>query len=267
MTSTSIHKAILSPVEAARRPDAARAIMSPWKWMAVTCLLLGIAGGIRLGREWQFKALAVKNQAPPFRLAELPQSMGTWQANEDSEDQLDKEVARFAGANEHIIRGYLDEKSSEKASALILYGLAGSVYLHTPEICYPSSGFQLVKGPIDREITVPGVKGPVQYRWAIYMKRVGGIRRYEEAYYTFRHNGDWLADVSSRWKRFRYQPGLFKIQIGHQVTSLGENGEGPCETLLAEIVRQLEGRLSAGGSGPADAPAPAAPAPGLKQPD
>jgi hypothetical protein len=225
--------------------------------MAVTCLLLGTSGGLRFLREWQFKALALKNEAAPFHLAELPRTMGTWQATEDSDSQLDPEVARFAGASDHIVRGYLDEKTGEKASSLVLYGLANEVFPHTPERCYPAAGYQLVKGPLDRTIKVPGVKDPVHYGWAIYMKRVNGTSRYEEAYYAFRHNGDWLRDVSDRWKLFRYQPGLFKVQIVHpsSISGLSENGEGPCESLLAEIIRQMNSRLSAGGPVPTDAPA------------
>ena len=91
--------------------------------MAVTCLLLGLSGGIRFWREWQFSALAVESAACPFPLAELPRTMGKWQATEDSEVQLDPEVVRFAGASEHIMRTYLDEKTGEQASVLALYGL------------------------------------------------------------------------------------------------------------------------------------------------
>jgi Protein of unknown function (DUF3485) len=255
MTSTTIRPLIGLPIETPRRPAAARAAMSPWMWMAVTCLLLGISGGIRVWRDWQFATLAGKSEPAPFPLAELPRTLGTWQAGAGEDTQLDPGVARFAGASDHIVRGYLDEKTGEKASNLVLYGLAWKVFAHTPEACYPAAGYQLVKGPIDRSIAVPGVEGPVRYRWAIYMKRVGGISRYEESYYTFRHNGEWLPDVADRWKLFRYQPGLFKIQIQHPVSSLSENGEGPCESLLVENVRQISSRLSAAGRGPTGAPA------------
>ena len=178
--------------------------------------------------------------------------------NQGSEGFLDPSVARTAGASQHIIRDYLDEKSGEKASALIVYGLGVTVHLHTPEVCYPAAGYQLVKGPIVRSISVPGVKGPVRYRWAIYSKREGGITRYEEAYFTFLHDGNWVSDAADRWKLFRYHPGLFKVQISHTGASLSENGEGPCQALLAELVREINDRVSAGGSGTDKAATPTA---------
>ena len=89
----------------------------------------------------------------------------------------------------------VDEKSGEKASVLVLYGLAITV-LPTPRRCAirpPATSSSRARSTAS--IKVPGVKEPVHYRWAIYTKRVGGVNRYEEAYYTFLHDGDWLPDV------------------------------------------------------------------------
>jgi hypothetical protein len=233
------------PTDDSRPMAPHRAVMSPWRWLAVTCLLLGVSGGLRFWREQQFAALAARSETCPFPLAQLPRVMGTWRAAEGSEVQLDPEVALFAGATDHIVRDYVDERSGERASVLILYGLGHQVSPHTPDLCYPAAGYQTVKGPIDHAITVTDVQGPVRYRWAIYTKREAGrIGRYEEAYVTFLHRGDWLPEsASSRWKMFRYDPGLFKVQISHTVSGLSENGEGPCEDLLREIVRQINNQL------------------------
>lgn len=262
MTSMPIQPLITAPREAAQSKARTRAVMSPWTWMAVTCLLLGISGGIRYWREWQFSALAVESAACPFPLVELSREMGTWQATDDSEIQLDPEVAKFAGASEHIIRNYMDLKSGEQATALTLYGPCTMVYLHTPEACYPGAGYKLFRGPVDLSMEVPGLKGPLRYRWAIYAKRVGGINRYEEVYYTFLHHGDWLPDVSDRWKTFRYYPGMFKVQISHPISgSLPQAGEGPIPPLLAEFARQISRRLAPDGPGaPATTVATASPA-------
>ncbi|MHB1558610.1 MAG: exosortase-associated EpsI family protein [Isosphaeraceae bacterium] len=223
--------------------------MSPWVWMAVTCLLLGAFGGFRLWREWRFYSLATRSAAPPFHLADLPRTIGTWQGSESPENQLDPEVARFAGASEHIMRGFIDEKSGERASALVLYGLATSVYMHTPDACYPAAGFQLSKGPEEYKVDVPWLKSPLRFRWAIYSKRIAGVTRYEETYFAFRHDGEWLPDTTGRWKTFRYQPGMFKLQISHPLSSLSESGEtGPCVELLKEIARQIEARLQRPGA-------------------
>jgi Protein of unknown function (DUF3485) len=252
------------PSDAPRQTVTPRAVRSPWVWMTVTCLILGISGGIRFWRERQFTTLAVESEASPFPLRQLPGVLGTWQVIEGSQVPLDPEIARIAGSSDHIQRRYLEEKTGEQAWTLILYGLAAQVFGHTPDACYPSAGYQLIKGPLDRSITVPGVKDPVRYHWAIYAKRDGALSRYEESFFTFRYNGEWVPDVSNRWKQFRYHPGLFKVQIARAVTTLNEPGESPGESLLIEIVRQINDRLSPGASGRDDSPSPTAL--GLKSP-
>jgi hypothetical protein len=244
MTSMSVRPLLSVPADGARPKAPARAIMSPWRWAVVTCVLLGISAGFRYWREWQFAALAARSEACPFPLAELPRAMGTWRAAERAETKLDPEVARFAGASDHVVREYIDEKTGEQASVLVLYGLGYLVSPHTPNLCYTAAGYRAVRGPIDGSIAVPGLKDPVHYRWAIYTKRTGHLSRYEETYVTFLHRGDWLPDAASaRWKMFRYDPGLFKVQIARDVSGLSESGKGPCEDLLKEIAAHINGRL------------------------
>jgi hypothetical protein len=212
--------------------------------MVVACLLLGASGGVRFWREWQFASLAADNATPSFHLQELPRAMGDWRSEEGSDGQLDPEVARIAGSSDHIVRNYLNEKSGDQISALVIYGLSTLVHGHTPAVCYPAAGYQLVQGPIDREITVPGVEAPVRYRWGIYMKRVGGIGRYEESYHTFLYNGQWMPDASDQWKSFRYHPGMFKIQLSRPVMGLSDEIHQPSEALLGALVREIDTRVS-----------------------
>lgn len=259
MTSMSLRPLMGSPTEAPARAAKPRAVVSPWVWMAVTCLLLGLSGGLRMWREWTFSSLAVESSACPFPLEELPRAMGSWQATDSADVQLDPEVLRFAGASEHIVRNYVDQKTGEQASALVLYGLGTQVYGHVPEICYPAAGYQLFRGPIDDTMKVEGIDAPVHYRWAVYAKRVGGLVRYEEVYHAFLHHGDWLSDAEPRWKQFRRYPGLFKIQIAHAVAGLGEDGKvGPCVPLLTSFIQQISRRAAPGGASPATPTAGAA---------
>ena len=91
----------------------------------------------------------------------------------------------MAGSSDTIVRNYVNQKTGDAMSGLVLYGASHKVFAHTPEICYPAAGYQLFLGPIDREIPagfVPGLKVPMRYRWAIYTKKVGGIGIYEETY-------------------------------------------------------------------------------------
>jgi Protein of unknown function (DUF3485) len=229
----------------------AKVSSSPWLWMAVACLLLGISGGIRFWREWQFGALAAETDRSPFSLGDLPRIIGNWESKAVDDGKLDDQVARIAGSKDNIVRTYLDKKSGDQNSALAIYGRAESVFAHSPDVCYPSAGYQKVRGPVDREMTVPGVKGTVRYRWAIYMRRKGGIGEYQETYHTFYFNGEWLADAADRWKLFRYHPSMFRVLLERPVSGLSDEVYRPSEELLGEFVKEISGRLSRDGAGKA----------------
>jgi hypothetical protein len=212
--------------------------------MVLTCLLLGLSGGIRFWRDWQFRTLAEAGAVCPFPLNELPTRLGRWQWVEGAQAQLDPEVARVAGSSDHVIREYASEPGGERVEAFILYGLASVVFAHTPEFCYPGHGYRQVMGPEVRQLAIPGLATPVQCRWAVYSKKVGGVERYDVVYWTFLHNGLWLPDIANRWKSFRYHPGAFKIQLQRTVSDLAPE-DRPSEALLAELVQAITSRISA----------------------
>jgi Protein of unknown function (DUF3485) len=229
----------------------AKVSSSPWLWMAVACLLLGISGGIRFWREWQFAALAAVNNRSPFPLSDLPRMIGNWESKAGDDGKLDDKVARIAGSKDNMVRTYLDKKNDDKISALAIFGRSDTVFSHSPDVCYPSAGYQLVRGPVDREMTVPGVKGTVRYRWAIYMKRIAGVGLYQETYHTFYFDGEWLADAADRWKSFRYHPSMFRVLLERNISGLSSEAYRPSEELLGEFVKEISERVSRDGAGKA----------------
>jgi hypothetical protein len=222
-------------------PNTSRA-KSPWFWFVVTAALLLVSGGVRVWRDWQFNSIADQSAACPFPLNEIPTALGRWHAIEGSDAKLDPETARTAGSSDHLIRTYQND-DGETVVVLVLYGLAREVFAHTAEICYPSAGYKVAHDLQDTELTVPGLNAPVPVRSVVFSKTTAGISRYEEVVSTFRHGGKWVPDVGSRWKVFRYQPGMFKIQVQRQVDSFSPE-TSPSRSLIADLVLTIENRLS-----------------------
>ncbi len=177
--------------------------------------------------------------------------------DEGTEAPLDPQIARLAGASDHVTRQYTNTKTGETAVVLVVYGLASVVSLHTPEVCYPAAGFTAVatESAGDHEIKIPGVDKTAIYRQVFYSKSLAGHTEYSEAVYSFRHAGDWLPNAVTRWKSFRYRPGVFKVQIGRTVTDLTtENSPGA--ELLGEFMREIELRLASDAKAPDSAIGP-----------
>jgi len=178
-------------------------------------------------------------------LNEFPKVLGSWYVDEKSELELDPEIARIAGANSYVLRSYIDRESGAVVLALILYGPADSVFGHSPEICYPASGYKPV-GPPPEDHEFPADSSspfPVRFRSAFFSKNVGATTRYEEVYYTFYHNQKWLPEVANQWKLFRYHPGMFKVLLQRQTTDLSVENS-PTESLLKKIVREVNVRMA-----------------------
>jgi hypothetical protein len=272
MTSMTM-RPLLGPSTPDAKPAAVKTSpKSLWVGMATTCLLLGISAGFRFWREWQFHALANASATCPFPLKDLPERLGTWHRVEGSESQLEPEVALTAGSSDHIICEYVDEKNGERVSALVLYGLAETVFAHTPDSCYPGQGYRAVVEPEDRRVVIPGMKTPVQCRAAVYAKKDGSVIRYEEVYYTFFHNREWIPDLESRWKSFRYHPSTFKIQLQRRVSAIGFE-DSSSEALLGVLAQYIDERTKANPDGgttntraPAQVPPPTTPVPSDARP-
>jgi Protein of unknown function (DUF3485) len=235
-------------VEADAPPPNANKVQR--NWLVMACLLLSISGGIRYWREWQFWGLAAETKTSPFPLKEIPADLGTWHAT-GAEAHLDAETLRLAGSSDHILRAYTDSKSHETVSLLVVYGLAQSVFGHTPEVCYPSSGYQAVGKPVDHEFSLPGSATPVHFRSRYFTKTVASVMQSNEVFWSFWHAGSWLPDVANRWKLFRSSPALFKIQVQGEVTGISSD-HPPVESLIKELVREINTRRERATAAPAN---------------
>jgi hypothetical protein len=211
--------------------------------MIVPCLLLATSGGVRFWRERQFETIARENEKCPFALDEVPKVLGTWHMDERASPKLAPDIARIAGADAHVLRNYIDQKSGAAVLVLILYGPARSVFAHSPEVCYPANGYQPVAPAVDHQFVDSTSRFPVRFRSAFFSKNVGATTRYEEVYYAFLHNEQWLPEVANQWKLFRYHPGMFKVLLQRPTTDLSTE-KSPTESLLREIVREVNLRIA-----------------------
>jgi hypothetical protein len=238
-----------SPGELSKLLAAARANR---RWMVTACVMLGLSGAVRYWRDLQFQSIQSQGKDSPFPLKDIPNVLGSWRALEGTEAVLDPEIARVAGSTDHVIRTYADDKTGERITVLVLYGPADAVWGHTPDVCYPASGFKTLIPPRETQIPLEDSSRSVTFREGLFGKPQGEGNEFHEVYYSFLNAGEWRPDMADRWKRFRYFPGMFKIQIERRVKSVGlENSPSP--SLLASLVKEIERR-----SNPAEAASPEA---------
>lgn len=217
------------------------AAKSNGRWILIACVLLGLSGAVRHWRSLQFLALENQSKESPFPLKEIPHVLGTWRSLEGAEATLDPEIARIAGSSDHVIRSYIDDKTGEQVTVLLLYGPSQAVFAHTPEVCYPASGFTTVVPSREIQVPLEGSARTAAFREALYGKSRGGLTELSEVYYSFLNAGVWRSDMSGQWKQFRYHPGMFKIQIERHVQT-PRLGDSPAKGLLSLLVHEIEER-------------------------
>jgi Protein of unknown function (DUF3485) len=218
--------------------------LSPWTWLIVVCVLLGISGGIRYWRDYQFHLKAEEYANCPFPMKDFPRELGTWQGVDGSDSQLDPLIARLAGSSDHLVRSYVDAKSGERAIALLLYGSAYAVWGHIPEVCYPAAGFTPFRESKNHSFTLPDGSPGGEYRSGYYVKRSGATMQCTEVLYGFFYEGQWLPSTADRWKTFRYHPGMFKIQLERQLPGIPNEENTDNDNAMESLFRAIAGEIT-----------------------
>ena len=230
-------------------PPPARKVGVPWAWTLIACALLGASGVVRAVQDRRHDDERSYVEACPIALDAMPKKMGAWRLVEDGDRKLDEDTMRITGGTDHFMRVYADDLTGVTLVVLLLFGPAQPVLPHTPDICYPSSGYANVDGPSDASVKFRlgqdaqgrPVDGQAQFRTAVYQKSTGRAMSREAVYHSFRLDGRWSPDIGTGRKIPRRNPGVFKIQIQRQVAAGETLGKGdPIEQFLAILLAELE---------------------------
>jgi hypothetical protein len=214
--------------------------LSALVWMVIGCALLITSGVARSVQDRRHQVESSYSEACPFPLKSIPTTLGRWKVVGD-EIKLDSLTMRITGGTDHSMRTYVDELTGVSLVALVLFGPAEPVLPHTPEICYPSSGYQPVGDHLDRVIESKDEKITSVFRSGIYAKSGGRAMLNEGVYYSFRLEGQWSPHVGSGRKFPRRNPSVFKVQVQRRMADgerLGRND--PIEQFLSFLVPAIE---------------------------
>ena len=220
-------------------PDAAEPRRAPWAWAGVALLMLAVSLGFRLAQDRRLGLAARPAEAAPFPLKSLPYTLGDWKASVGVEEKLDDQIARLAGTTDYLIRTYADEMTGVSLTVLIIFGPAEAVYGHTPQVCYPSTGYSQAEA-----VAVRAVPPLARFQSAVFTRDAGGSVERQEVHHAFRHDGAWSPEANRR--RFSKAPDLFKVQVARRIAA-GErrDRDNPSEQFLALLVAEIDRRLAA----------------------
>lgn len=129
-------------------------------------------------------------------------------------------------------RRYTSPTGSVSVVVSIITGPPGAVATHTPDVCYPSSGYKTLRGPIRETVELPG-GGVAVYYVADFEKATATRTARQRVRWAWATDGRWLAPDRPRFEFLRFAD-LAKIYI---VTSVPDEPGGPGDD--APTVRQF----------------------------
>ena len=98
----------------------------------------GVLHGLRTDR-WGRSADLSEAAA---RLESLPMQIGDWEGRPQEIDAHQLEVADVAG---YLSRRYVNSKTGDSVTVLLLCGRPGPISVHEPDVCYGAAGYELAK--------------------------------------------------------------------------------------------------------------------------
>lgn len=211
-----------------------------WLWVRVTLavLLIGTSAGVRWVRAGRFAELVEAGEKPPFPMEDIPMVLGPWKG-EDA--KLDSEIARVTGASGMASRVYVDQRTGVKLSVIVLYGPATKVYIHSPEVCYPGTGFRQAEGPIIQQISAG--KRKIPFASLLYEKGFGSVLDRHQVYYSWYYGGQW-SPAMLKQKQVDRLPGMFKVHIDRLAGAREQiETDDPCVDFLELLLVDLQQRI------------------------
>lgn len=218
-------------------------------------LALVVAAGIVHGQWTHRWTDSDAIRAAAARLADLPTTLGDWHGEPLEIAQKLLEVGEIAG---YVARRYEDQVHHDSVTILLVCGRPGPIAVHTPDVCYTGTGFQLV-GALDAY--TPPTKAP-QPR-AVFNNALMGTTHspspsYLRILWAWSALGAWEAPQNPR-VAYAAREVLYKLYVIHEPNgpnALSPQDPGPrfLSTLLPVLERTLfpdSNRNGAAGASPA----------------
>lgn len=162
----------------------------------------------------------------------IPMTMGDWQARSEKLDDQSIAIGCIEG---YFLRHYKNKHNGKEITVLLMCGRPGPLSVHTPEVCYKSSGFQ-VKGAIAKEVQKYNEAGAsAEFFSAKFAKPEVAGEANLRIRWSWAAGGSWVATEQPRSDFARY-PVLYKMYVIQNVTSVGERAD---EAMCAQFLKQL----------------------------
>jgi exosortase len=213
-------------------PAAARVPRSPAMPVLVGTVLVVGSGIVVANWTGRWKGSG-KLEVAVSHLDRIPMAIGDWIGRAEV---IDPRVMMAAEIDGCVVRRYENSRSQKTITLLVVCGRPGPVSVHTPDICYPATGFEMVQEqPETLGVAIDPAGDPAEFARAEFERRVSFPPERLQISWSWRSQGAWSVPYSPRLA-FGSQPFLYKLYLV-QRTSEGQKGFD--DAALMDFLRRL----------------------------
>jgi hypothetical protein len=174
-------------------------------------LFAGLVHGLWTGLWEESRAL----QDAATRVEQVPLVAGEWKGREMP---IDHEAFAQAGARGYWMRSYIEGRTGESVTVLLMCGRWGKMAVHTPDLCYRGAGYEVAGEKVRQAVATPA--GPAAF-WTARLRKPGAGATALRIHWAWSADGSWRAPDSPRWT-FAGSPFLYKLYVVRDVTAEGD---------------------------------------------
>lgn len=203
----------------------------------VALLSCGIVQGIWTGRWITSHSL----EEAATRLDRVPMTIGDWKGRPLEFDAQQYARAGIVGGIERI---YEDRRNGATVTLLIVCGPPGPISVHTPDICFPSAGYEILRGPTETSVAYGDGAQSAGFQRLDLVKPLAITPELLSVHYAWNAEGDWQAPDLDPRLTFAGFPFLYKLYVVRvDATAEGETDDAPSLKFLRDAIPELRRAL------------------------
>jgi hypothetical protein len=207
-----------------------RSLLAPAILGGVLIVSLCFVEGLYLKDRWGEAGAEAAEMGQRFK--QVPKEIGDW---EGEDLPVDEQVKSTAGAVNYVSRRYQNKETGEEVRLWLIVGHSRDICRHTPNVCYPASGFRQDGRQIHHRWTQDDGK-PVDFFTAKFIKDDVRGRHAERVFWAWNHpeTNKWEAPADPR-QHYGLSRALYKMYF----TSNVQANEGAAEDNVAAEFAKL----------------------------
>jgi hypothetical protein len=171
------------------------------------------------------------------RLGRVPWVIGDWTGQPLEFNAAEHGPAGIGGG---LLRRYVNRRTGGSLTVLIVCGRPGPISVHTPEVCYPAAGYEVL-GARTR-VTIPlGPGTPPTALWRVRLRKVRSIvPELLDVHYGWSAAGLWRAPEQDPRFAFAGSPYLYKLYVIRPRAGADESEADLSITFLRALLSALK---------------------------